>query len=694
MTRVYSLPVIAWAVRGVGLRSSMTPEDSPQFSYNLELRGQIRDSLRPSVFVRHRETIMRSVMVFAGLLAGMSFSSNDIRAEPPKPVDFAHDIVPLLKARCAKCHTNGEYKGSFSLDTREAVLKSKDVIPGKSAESELFKRITSDDDKLRMPSKGERLSAKEISLVKAWIDEGLKWEDGFTFKAGTYVAPLKPRRPTLPAARTGREHPIDRIVDAYYLQNKIVPPQPLDDAAFVRRLYLDVIGVLPAAEELDAFQKDAAADRRARLIARVLGDKRSYAEHWLSFWNDLLRNDYQGTGYIDGGRKQISPWLYNAILENKPYDQFVRELISPTPESEGFINGIKWRGRVNASQVREVQFAQNVGQVFFGANIKCASCHDSFIDKWKLEDAYGLAAVIADQPPEIHRCDKPTGKTAAPRFLFPELGDIDAKQPKAKRLEQMAVLVTHPDNGRFTRTIVNRLWQRLMGRGIVHPVDVMANKPWSEDLLDYLAVYLVDQKYDLKKLIEHIVTSQVYQSRHAVLTKEPLGDSYVFHGPEVKRMTAEQFMDAMWMITRAGPVKAAAGVTLPEFATSIPQERRFVRASLMNADLLMRALGRPNREQVVTTRENQLTTLQALDLANGQILAETLTRGAANLLKENPKASSEMLVDLVYSRALGRKPTAEELATAREIVGNKVTNESVADLLWAVFMLPEFQLIR
>ena len=174
--------------------------------------------------------------------------------------------------------------------------------------------------------------------------------------------------------------------------------------------------------------------------------------------------------------------------------------------------------------MREIQFSQNVSQVFFGINMKCASCHDSFIDRWKLDDAYGLAAIIADQPLEIHRCDKPTGKIATARFLWPELGTIDAKQPKAQRLEQLAELVTHPDNGRFPRTIVNRLWQRLMGRGIVHPVDVMANEPWSEDLLDYLAAYLVDHGYDLKKLIEHIATSQAYQSRPAVQTKEPIGD--------------------------------------------------------------------------------------------------------------------------------------------------------------------------
>jgi hypothetical protein len=344
--------------------------------------------------------------------------------------------------------------------------------------------------------------------------------------------------------------------------------------------------------------------------------------------------------------------------------------------------------------VREIQFSQNVSQVFFGINMKCASCHDSFIDTWKLADAYSLAAVIADRPLEMFRCDKPIGKMAVPRFLWPELGTIDPALPKAKRLEQVAGLITHPDNGRFTRTIVNRLWQRLFGHGIVHPVDVMANRPWSEELLDYLALYLVEHGYDLKKLLDHIVSSHAYQSRPAVLKSETLAEDYVFRGPEVKRMTAEQFLDSIWMITRAGPAKAAAPVAPTAFGTATPSERQFIRAALVNADALMRSLGRPNREQVVTTRSDVLTTLEALDLSNGQILSDTLMRGAGNLLKANPKATSDQLTESIYLRALCRRSTTAELATGREIIGTSSTPESLGDLLWAVFMLPEFQLIR
>jgi len=616
-------------------------------------------------------------------------------AQGPSPkIDFAHDVAPIIKARCAECHTNGKYKGGVNLDTRPDLLKSKAVTPGKSGDSELFKRITHKDPKERMPPKGEPLSAKEIALLKSWIDQGLPWEDGFTFKAPTYVAPLKPRRPMIPPAKPGLEHPIDRILDGCFVKHKVAAPVALDDVAFVRRVFLDLIGMLPTPAETAAFLADTSADKRQRLIGKLLEERRPFAEHWLTFWNDLLRNDYAGTGFIDGGRKQITPWLYRSLLENKPYDQFARELISPTAESEGFIKGIRWRGNVNASQVQELQFSQNVSQVFFGVNMKCASCHDSFIDTWKLTDAYALAAVIADRPLEIYRCDKATGKIAQAGFPWPELGAIDAKQTRAKRLEQLAGLVTHPDNGRFSRTIANRIWQRLLGRGIVHPVDMMANRPWSEDLLDYLAVYLSDNGFNQKKLIEHIVTSRAYQSRPVAQPKEPIGDEYVFHGPELRRMSAEQFLDAIWMITHTGPGKAGAPVVLPAFPEAIPVERRFVRAALVNADALMRSLGRPNREQVVTTRPDQLTTLQALDLANGQILADTLARGAGNLLKGHAKANADAIVEDVYLRALCRRPTPEEFATSRDIVGTPVTTDGLADLLWTVFMLPEFQLMR
>src|SRR5439155_24579940 len=186
--------------------------------------------------------------------------------------------------------------------------------------------------------------------------------------------------------------------------------------------------------------------------------------------------------------------------------------------------------------------------------------------------------------------------------------------------------------------------------------------------------------------LELIVTSRIYQSQAA----SPAGDlgasDYVFRGPIAKRMTAEQFIDAVWRITGTAPTRTA-------FKTG-DRAGEPVRASLVVSDPLMRSLGRPNREQVVTTRPEELSTLQALDLTNGRVLAETLDRGAANLRRQSGDAEPERIIERLYITALTRPPRPAELATARDIVGTPVTGDGLADLLWAVFMLLVFQLIR
>jgi hypothetical protein len=281
------------------------------------------------------------------------------------------------------------------------------------------------------------------------------------------------------------------------------------------------------------------------------------------------------------------------------------------------------------------------------------------------------------------------GMKAKAKFVFPELGSIDASKPKAERLRQLASLMTHPDNGRFARTIVNRLWARLMGQGIVEPVDVMGNEPWSVDLLDFLASDLVENKYDLKHTLELLLTSEAYQSKSIALTKDSTNSDFRHRGPIAKRMTAEQFVDAVWGLTGTFPAKPDA-----QFASFGDRNKQPVRASLVNSNPLMRSLGRPNREQVVTTRPSDLSTLQALDLSNGQLFAQWLDQGAKNLRKAHPKWQAEDFTNWLYRGALERLPTDQEESTAKAILGEKVTDEGLSDLLWIVFMLPEFQLIR
>ncbi|MCH7227495.1 PSD1 and planctomycete cytochrome C domain-containing protein [Haloferula sp. A504] len=613
-------------------------------------------------------------------------------------VDFAHEVVPLLQKHCVECHGGDESKGGFSLNDRGIFLDADVVELGKPQDSYLIELLRTDFEDERMPppkKQADPLPEEEIRVFERWIAAGLPWEPGFSFAGDRYEAPLKPRRPELPAGPADA-HPIDLLLGKWFEENGVEPPHPLDDSAFLRRVSFDLIGLPPTPEELAEFLSDDSPDKRQSAIHDLLGRHTDYADHWLTFWNDLLRNAYDGTGFITGGRTRITGWLYGALHTNRPYDEFVRELVAPGKEARGFIDGIQWRGEVNSSQTKAIQFSQNVSQVFLGINMKCASCHDSFVDQWKLEDAYSLAAIYSNEPLELHRCDKPTGEKALARWIYPELGDIDASAPRDERLKQLADLIVHPENGRTARTIVNRLWQRLMGRGIVDPVDAMDTEPWNVDLLDYLATRLVDEDYDLKAILELIVTSEIYQSRSVNVAEESKQGE--FRGPVMKRLTAEQFVDAVSRVTGSWPQAPKGGKKGPQTLEVVAKARGLgkwegpVRASLRGLDAFQAALGRPNRDQVVSTRPDLLSTLEAIHLANGPEFASMLREGAAALLAT--KKPADELVDHVYLAALGRRPDEGEKAVAVGMLGEGTAEEGLADFLWTVFVQPEFFYIQ
>src|SRR5688572_14747679 len=503
-----------------------------------------------------RHAVLYAVLVVLALAAGTAAKLTPeqvakLPAASTAKVDFARDVKPIFDSACVKCHGKGKEKGGFSIETRAVFFKGGDsgspVISGKSAESLLIELVSGLDPENVMPAKGSKLKAEQVALLRAWIDQGTPWPDEVKFTKAP-VHNLHPRKPELPAARNGDANPIDRLLSSYFATHNVAPRKQVEDRVYARRVYLDVVGLLPTPKELNEFLSDTRPDKRALLVAKLLSDDRRYAEHWLSFWNDLLRNDYRGTGYIDGGRKQISSWLFSALRTNMPYNQFVTQLVNPTPESEGFINGISWRGAVNASQKPPMQAAQSVGQVFMGVNLKCASCHDSFINDYTLADSYGIAAIFATNDLEIAECDKPTGKNAKVKFLYSELGDIDGSLPKAERTKQLAEILTSKKDGRLTRTIVNRLWAKFMGRGLVEPVDEMDAPAWNQDLLDWLAEDLAENGYDLKRTMRWILTSRAYQLP-SVSLGEQSNKEFVFTGPAIRRMSAEQFRDAMGALT-------------------------------------------------------------------------------------------------------------------------------------------------
>jgi hypothetical protein len=412
--------------------------------------------------------------------------------------------------------------------------------------------------------------------------------------------------------------PVDRFIELYFQKHGITPPEPVSDRVFVRRVYLDLWGLLPTPEQLT----ESGQEKRELLIDRLLANRRNYSEHWISFWNDLLRND-EGVVY-HGSRQSITAWLLKALEDNLPYDQFVSALVNPVQKSDpaGFLIGVNWRGDVSASQIPAMQAAQNSAQVFLGVNLKCNSCHDSFISRWKLKDAYGLASLFSEQPLDIYRCDVKTGEKSVPQFLYPELGAVPADAAMGERRAAAARLFTTPENRRFARTFVNRVWRRLFGRGLVATLDDMDRPAWDPDLLDWLAADFIDHHYDIQFLLKRIMTSRAYQLP-AVATPSKSGD-YVFRGPLLRRMTAEQFVDAISSVTGEWrvlqPRQAGAGT--------------YSRDWRLKSSPLTRALGRPIRDQVFTDRNTEATTLQALEVVNGETMARLLRRGAKRMLGE------------------------------------------------------------
>ncbi|MCC6286989.1 MAG: DUF1549 domain-containing protein [Chitinophagaceae bacterium] len=650
----------------------------------------------------HGEDYLTSVLPGNNAPAGeQNAASNFVLAAQTGPLNETQvqelnlQVRTIFAHNCYNCHGSAKVKGELRLDSKDAIFKGgehgKVIVPGDVHKSELLRRIKLPrSDKKSMPTKGKGLTKEEIAVIEYWIKQGAPWPSG-QLKSLYRVAELAPRLPNIPAATGDLNNPVDLFVNDYFQKNKIKWATPVDDRTYIRRVYIDVTGLLPPPDSIDVFLKDARPDKRSVLVSRLLSRNDDYAQHWLTFWNDALRNDYTGTGYITGGRWDITKWLYNSLKENKPYNEFVRQLVSPTKESQGFVKGIKWRGTINSSQSTEMQAAQNVAQVFLGLNLKCASCHDSFISDWKLEDSYAFANLFCDSILEINRCDKPTGIMASRRILYKELGEIDTSTVTQERLKQLADLLVQPKDGRLYRTLVNRVWAQVMGRGIIEPMDAMDNAPWSQDLLDWLAYDFVESGYDIKKLIYKILTSKTYQLP-SVGVKEPeqiMSPNFVFNGMLRRRLTAEEFADAVSVAIQ--PVYAdsmAVFKLLPEdFNKSIP----FARASLVKNDPFLTALGRPNRETVSTSRTSQASLLQALELTNGSKFNDAMKYGAAKWKNKYP--DTKTLVKEVYRNAIGRLPGKAEEDVAEKALGNAPTEAAIQDFMWAVALHPEFQLI-
>jgi hypothetical protein len=585
---------------------------------------------------------------------------------PPAMVDYDRQVHPILAARCFSCHSQEKRSGGLSLGAYSDVLNGgrsgAAVKPGDSGASLMVRRITGEMQP-RMPLGGQPLSATEIATIRSWIDQGARINPTAAPAQPKWEAPLALKRPPVPEpVWNDWAEPLDRFVSAYLVKHGVAEPPPVSDAAFIRRAYLDIWGLLPSPDELRTFVNDQKLQKREMLVERLLADNQKYAENWISFWNDLLRND-EGVNYYSetASRKSITNWLLTALESNLPYGQIVSKLLNPSSsgDPDGFLVGVNWRGTVSASQTPAMQAAQNTAQIFLGLNLKCNSCHDSFISKWKLKDAYALASYFsADDKLQLYRCDIAQQEFAEPAFLFPELNRIPRSNSLAARRATAASIFTDPRNGRLSRTVVNRFWERLLGRGLVENSDEMDGEPWNAELLDWIAGDFVEHGYDLKHLIATIVSSRAYQMPALARKGDPPRE-YVFRGPEIRRMTAEQFADAIGSITGdwhiyqpSGPAPVApAPATGARANEATLPAGAYTREWRVAATSLTRALGRPIRDQVISTRDSQATTLQALELVNGELLTRWLLRGARRILGELPPEPVSVLHKAITGRS-------------------------------------------
>jgi hypothetical protein len=491
-----------------------------------------------------------------------------------------------------------------------------------------------------------------------------------------------------------RHNVIDELVWEKLRKLRITPSEQASDSAFLRRAYLDVIGRLPSPDEARAFLQDSSPDRRAALIDRLLA-RPEYADFWANKWADLLRPNPYRVGIK--ATLNFDNWIREAFRHNKPYDQFVRELV--TAQGSTWRNGAvtMFRDRRSPDEVTTM-----VSQLFLGVRLECAKCHQHPFEIWGQNDFYSLAAYFAGvdrkgqgvSPPisggeEVFftstkgSVSHPTsGKKMSPRPLFGEARQVNGEEdPRLAFAEWM----TADGNTYFRQVAVNRVWAELMGRGLVDPVDDLraTNPPSNAELLTTLADEFRRQDYDLKKLIRLITTSYVY-GLSSLAGEGNVSDTRNYSRYYRARLRAEVLLDAVSDVT---------GV--PEKFTAMPPGSRATEIWTHRVDSpFLDAFDRPNENQdPPCERTSDPTVVQSLHLMNSENLQRKLSddEGRVAQLAASDRSNREIAEEL-YLLTYSRFPTDDEYTQATGVIdsaGDK-RRQGVEDLLWAMINTPEF----
>ncbi len=510
---------------------------------------------------------------------------------------------------------------------------------------------------------------------------------------------------------------IDSEIRSVWQREKITPAGPAGDAEFLRRVSLDIVGVIPTHDETVAFLADPSPEKRRQLIDRLLDDPR-YARHMAELWDVLLftRNP---PGSEADKRDGIQKWLQQRFAENAPYDKLVRELLKA--EGDSVEHGpplyfVQYRQRPE-------DMTEAITQTFLGVQLQCARCHNHPFEPWTQQDFYGMAAFLArlqivtagkaENQNKYMVAEKSTGDIlftgsvkdskpgqkgdpVKPKFLlaassleepllpdgFKEVAKFEENKPPPapvfSRKDQLADWIARGDNPYFARATANRVWAMFFGRGLVHPVDNLsdANKPSHPELLDALARELVEHQFDLKWLIRELCNSQTYQLSSVGSESDPL--PRWFQQARVRPLSAEELMDS-W--------KVATGFESSVKPDAKKKEGRF---SPIDGGYMIRFFGQPN----TGTGDFQGGLAEHLFLSNGPVsqLIVTNPGGLFDTIVKSPAPWSERL-DRLYLSLLNRPPTDEEKQKFAEFFATdeKSNPDRLRDAIWALMTCSEFR---
>jgi hypothetical protein len=487
-----------------------------------------------------------------------------------------------------------------------------------------------------------------------------------------------------------RKNYVDDLAAAKWKSLHLAPSKPAGDAEFLRRAYLDAAGILPTTEEAENFLADTGAGKRSKLID-TLPERDEFADYWAYKWSDVLLvstkklNSTAMWAFYD--------WIRAAVKDNKPWDQFAREIFLGSGSTRQF-------GALNYFVLHKdpIEISENATQAFLGQRITCARCHNHPLEKWTQTQYYQMANLFArvgvkngSQPGENVVFAKPSGDVLHPRLSRPlppaplDAPAIAIDSPEDRRAA-FAKWLTSPDNAMFARTIVNRVWANFMGRGLVDPVDdLRATNPASnEELFAALTKDFVEHGYDVKRLIRTIMNSSAYQiSSEANATNQ--SDTVFYSKHIVRRLSAEVVLDAMSQVT--GVPTAFTGYPAGTRALQLPDTQ--VKSEFLTS------FGRPARNICdAAERSSDPTIAQALHVINGDTLNKKLSApDGAIALFAKLGMSDRRVVEFLYLSAFSRYPTDSERQTVLSALAGAPRSghvQALEDLTWSLLTSKEF----